>query len=98
MTPVARWTDDGLDRLAKQVDSISPVVTKVAVMEEKMTTLARALDNNTKATEHVAQQMEDAKMEPLTRSQNLRHQVYITIVGAVAGGVFVLLGVLLSKL
>jgi hypothetical protein len=84
--PLARWTDDGLDRLAREIDYVRPVVTDVAVMKAQMDGLTRELRANTEATRQVADQMEKAQMEPVVRMKNFRHQVTIAVCSALLGG------------
>lgn len=94
--PIERWTDAGLDRLQGEVDATRHLTVDVAVMKAEMTTLSRELKRNTDATEHVAEQFEKAQLEPLRRGRNFREQVILVLIGAVAGGVFILAGTLLT--
>ncbi len=92
-----RWSDDRLDELGRKVGRLDEVVTDVAVLKSEFKNLARELHRNTDATEHVAEQLEQAKIEPLTRGRALRNQIVIAVIGAIIAGVFVILGVILSK-
>lgn len=91
-----RWNDDRLDDLQYRVSRAEAAIEVVARLEERLESNSRELKRNTVATEHVARQLEAAKVEPLTRSRNLRHQLYIAVGAAVTGGAFVVIGALLS--
>jgi hypothetical protein len=96
-----RWTDDRLDGLERRVDSVVPVVTDVAVIKNELKTLGRDMRANTLATERateasqqVSKQLEQAKLEPLQRARNLRTQLLIGVLCAMAGGGMAILGAL----
>jgi hypothetical protein len=93
--PVARWTDDRLDDFFRRFNNVEPVAKDVAVMQSELRSLTKAVDHNTKATERVAKQLEDAKLEPFTRGRSVRTQLLIVLVSAIVGGGFVLLSALL---
>jgi hypothetical protein len=91
-----RWNDDRMDDLKRQVDGMAPTVQSVAVLRAEMATLTRDLEANSRGQEKIAQQLEQAQLEPLTRSRNLRSQALIAITAAVIGGGIAVLGALLA--
>jgi hypothetical protein len=103
ISPLNRWNDDRLDDLKRRVDSVEPLVADVARLSERMKSLSGQLEANTRATkdgamatEHVARQLEQARLEPLTRGRNTRTQIYIGLIGAGAASIFALLGALIA--
>ncbi len=92
-----RWSDDRLDDLSRRISGAEGVMSDVAVMKSEMNRLVRELDRNTKATEHVADQLEQSKLEPFTRARALRNAVLIAVVAACVSGAFVLLATLVAK-
>ncbi len=103
LVPLARWNDDRLDDLQRDVNDVKPLIADVARLSERMNSLSGQLAENTqatkegaRATEHVAKQLEKARLEPLTRGRNVRTQLFIALAGAAAAGGFALLGALLA--
>lgn len=96
MAALSRWNDDRLDEWAARVGQIEPVVRDVAVLRTEMATLGRAVKANTTATEHVAEQLEATKVEPLTRARDFRSKVAIAVVSACVSGGLVIIGTLLA--
>jgi hypothetical protein len=94
--PNVQWPDDRINDLSRRVSNVETIVPDVAVMKAAMATLSRELDRNTNATEHVARQLEDTKLEPLTRSRRIWGGIIIAVCGALAGGAFAVLGAVIA--
>jgi hypothetical protein len=93
---VARWTDDGLDDLARRIYAMEPTVVTVAVLEERMNSLSRELRANAKSQERVSEQLGELSLEPLKRGQALRGALVVAVAAAVVGGGLAILGTLLA--
>lgn len=88
------WSE--LSELRRRLERVEPVVTEVAVLKTELHNVTRELQRNTKATEQVAEQMERAQIEPLTRGQERRAQLFIALVAALTAGGLGIIATLLA--
>lgn len=91
--PAAEWR---LAQIERRVERIEPVVTDVALLKRDMETLTKAMDNNTRATNRVGEQLEKAQMEPIARRIAWWNQLALAAIGALLAGGFALIGALIA--
>ena len=96
--PSETWPDARLDELARKFGRMDEVVTDVAVLKTELRNVIRELRANTSATQEVADQLEQARTEPITRKVNFWNALVIAVFTAcVAGGIGVLSAVIASS-
>lgn len=96
-TPFPRWNDDRLDDLKARVDEMVPTVGTVGILKEQMRGLTRVVEANTRATEKVSEQLEDAQKAPMQRVRNRRDQLLIAVAAAFVSGASAIFGALIAS-
>jgi hypothetical protein len=83
----ARWNDDRLDDLQRQVERMIPVVDQVGVLGERMESLSGDLATHGRSVEGLRKDIAKAVGKPIEEAQARAAAIKVGIISAVTGGI-----------
>lgn len=83
----ARWNDDRLDDLQRQVERMIPVVDQVGVLGERMDSLSGELKNHGRSVDGLRKDIAGIVGKPIEEARARAAAIRIGIISAVTGGV-----------